>query len=201
MTAPRTIRLASWAAVLLVALGAAGLFLGSHYAGSQRGVVVSPPLGGPFELIDQNGDPITEAVFRNQPSVAFFGFTYCPDICPTALSDMTVWMADLGPKAERMRFVFITVDPERDTPEVLKDYVGAFSDQIIAITGEPEAVAAMLKSYHVYSRKVPLDGGDYTMDHTASIFLLDPSGALAGTISPQEDSETAIAKLRRLVAE
>jgi protein SCO1/2 len=158
------------------------------------------PLGGAFTLVDQKGEPVTEAIFRSKPTAAFFGYTHCPDVCPTTLMDMTEWMQALGSDVDKLRFVFVTVDPERDTPEVMNDYVSAFSDRIIGVTGEPDKVHAMVKDYKIFSRKVPLDGGDYSMDHTASVLLLNKDGVMVGTIDREEKRDTAVAKLRRLVA-
>ena len=126
---------------------------------------------------------MTEALFRDKPSAMFFGFTHCPDVCPTTLMEMGGWIEALGADADKLRFVFVTVDPERDTPEVMNDYVTAFSDRIVGVTGEPEEVHAMVKDYKIFSRKVPLEGGDYTMDHTASMILLDANGSFVGTIA------------------
>ena len=134
------------------------------------------------------------------PSAVFFGFTHCPDVCPTTLMETAGWIEALGADAAKMRFVFVTVDPERDTPEVMNDYIAAFSDKIIGVTGDPEKVHAMVKDYKIVSRKVPLEGGDYTMDHTASVLLLDANGSFVGTIARDEAPDAAIGKLRRLVA-
>lgn len=195
----RTIRALLWAAVGVAGLSF-GILLFLMTAGPQpRAPSPAEPLGGPFALVDQNGDPVTETILRERPTALFFGFTQCPDVCPSTLMEMTAWREALGGEAEHLRLVFVTVDPERDTPEVLKDYLGAFSPAIVGITGEPEKVAAMLESYHVYRRKVPQDGGGYTMDHTASVFLLDGAGRFVGTISHGENRETALAKLGRLV--
>jgi protein SCO1/2 len=113
---------------------------------------------------------------------------------------MGSWAEELGDDADKLRFVFVTVDPERDTPEVMSDYVSAFSERIIAITGAPDAVHEMVKDYKIFSRKVPLDGGDYSVDHTASMILQDANGNFVGTIDNAETSETGLEKLRRLVA-
>ena len=189
-------------AVVLIALGTA-LVTGLLRDGStfQAGTAQpEAPLGGAFSLVDQNGDEVSEAVFREKPSAVFFGFTHCPDVCPTTLMETTEWIEALGPEAEEMRFVFVTVDPARDTPEILNEYLSAFSDRIIGITGDPEKVEAMVRDYKVYAAKVPLEDGGYTMDHTASVLLLDEEARLVGTISRQEGRETALAKLRQLVA-
>lgn len=156
------------------------------------------PFGGPFQLVATNGQPITEEAFRSHPSAIFFGFTHCPDVCPTTLFELDGWLKQLGPEGENIRAYFVTVDPERDDVETMKAYVGNVSQRITGITGEPDKVAAMLKSYHVYSRKVPGENGDYTMDHTASIFLLDAKGRFRGTIAYGENPATAIGKLKKL---
>ena len=154
--------------------------------------------GAPFELVDQKGQPITEKDFRAQPSAIFFGFTHCPEICPTTLFELDGWLKKLGPEGDDVRAFFVTVDPERDTPELMDRYVSNVSQRITGVTGDPAKVAAMTKSFNIYSRKVDLDGDDYTMDHTASVILLDKGGAFAGTIAYGESEQTALAKLKRL---
>jgi protein SCO1/2 len=200
----RALRLTLWilVAVALFVLGALTVATMREDASVQAGSGMAPgaPLGGAFTLVDQDGEPVTEALFRGKPSAVFFGFTHCPDVCPTTLMEAAGWIEALGADADKMRFVFVTVDPARDTPQVMKDYVSAFSDKILGVTGEPEKVEAMVADYKIYSRKVPLEGGDYTMDHTASVLLLDEDGAFVGTIAPDESKETAVAKLQRLVA-
>jgi protein SCO1/2 len=197
-----TVRLTLWIAVAiaLFALGAIAVSGYSLRGGGNTAFQPGAPLGGEFSLIDQRGEPITEAIFRERPSVTLFGFTHCPDVCPTGLMEMAKWAEELGPDADKLSFVFVTVDPERDKPQVLSDYIAAFSPRIVGITGEPDAVNAMTKDYKIYSRKVPLDGGDYSMDHTASMILQDANGNFAGTIATGESHETGLAKLKRLVA-
>ncbi len=201
----KAIRLALWAAVAVALFVLGALTVGgfSLFGGpTQTASTTAPgaPLGGAFELVNHNNEPVSEAIFRGKPSVTLFGFTHCPDICPTGLMQMTDWAAELGPDADKLRFVFVTIDPERDTIDVLSDYVTAFSERIIGITGEPDAVMAMAKDYKIFSRKVPLEDGDYTMDHTASMILHDADGNFVGTIAHAEAREAALAKLRRLVA-
>jgi len=157
--------------------------------------------GAPFTLVDQKGAEITEAAFRDHPSAVFFGFTHCPEVCPTTLVEMDSWLKKLGDEGRDIRAYFVTIDPERDTPEVMNTYVGNVSDRITGISGDPAKVEAMAKEFKIYFRKVPVDGGDYTMDHTASVLLLDRSGGFFGTIAYGEDPDTALAKLKRLVKE
>jgi protein SCO1 len=154
--------------------------------------------GAPFELVDQKGRPVTEAAFREHPSAVFFGFTHCPEVCPTTLFEMDGWLKALGDEGKDIRAYFVSIDPERDTPEVLDAYVGNVSDRITGLTGEPEKVAAMAKSFGIYARKVPTDDGDYTMDHTASVLLLNSAGDFEGTIAYGESRDAAVAKLKRL---
>jgi protein SCO1/2 len=159
------------------------------------------PYGAPFTLTDQDGAPITEAAFRGQPSAVFFGFTHCPEVCPTTLFELDGWLKQLGDAGKNLRVYFVTVDPERDTAEIMDNYVSNVSDRITGVTGEPDKVLAMAKAFGIYWKKVDLEGGDYTMDHTASVILLDSDGGFAGTIAYEENPEAALAKLRRLAAE
>lgn len=156
--------------------------------------------GDPFTLVDQSGQEITEAAFRGAPSAVFFGFTHCPEICPTTLYELDGWLETLGDEGKDLRAWFVTVDPARDTQEVMEAYVGNVSERIRGITGEPDKVEAMARSFGIYFKRVELEDGDYTMDHTASVLLLNRHGDFAGTISYGENPETAIAKLKRLAA-
>ena len=154
--------------------------------------------GVPFELVDQDGQPITEAAFQGQPTALFFGFTHCPEICPTSLYELDGWLRELGDDGAEIDAYFITIDPERDTPDLLGDYVASVTDRVRGITGDPEAVREMARGFGVYFKRIELDDGDYTMDHTASIFLLDSNGAFRKTIAYGENPDTALAKLRDL---
>lgn len=157
------------------------------------------PYGGPFKLTTMNGDPITEKDLRAKPAILFFGFTHCPDVCPTTLFEIDGLMNELGPDADKVGAFYITVDPERDTQEIMKTYVGNVSPHILGITGTPEEIADVIKAYHIYSKKVPGEDGYYSMDHTASVFLLDKGGIFFDTIAYQEDHDSALAKLKKLI--
>ncbi|WP_320255023.1 SCO family protein [Mesorhizobium abyssinicae] len=159
------------------------------------------PYGAPFALVDQKGAPITEAAFRGHPSVVFFGFTHCPEVCPTTLFELSGWLKTLGDGGKNLNAYFVTVDPERDTPEIIKAYVGNFSDRIVGISGDPDKVHAMAKSFGIYWKKVDTGDGDYTMDHTASVLLLNGKGEFSGTIAYGESADAAVAKLKRLANE
>ncbi|MDX8445059.1 SCO family protein [Mesorhizobium captivum] len=165
-----------------------------------RGHYGGEPYGAPFTLIDQKKAPITEAAFRGHPSVVFFGFTHCPEVCPTTLFEMAGWLKTMGDSGKNLNAYFVTVDPERDTPEIINSYVSNFSDRITGITGDPDKVHAMAKAFGIYWKKVDTGDGDYTMDHTASVLLLNAKGEFAGTIAYGESADAAIAKLKRLAA-
>jgi protein SCO1/2 len=156
------------------------------------------PYGVAFELVDQTGKPFTEKDLRAQPAAVFFGFTHCPEVCPTTLFELNGWLEQLGPDADKVKAYFISIDPERDTPEIINAYVSNVSKRILGVTGDPANVAAMAKGYNIYVKKVNTDDGDYTMDHTASVILLKQGGGFAGTIAYEENAETAVAKLKRL---
>ena len=157
----------------------------------------SAAIGGPFRLTDQNGNTISDQNLRGHPSLVFFGFTHCPEVCPTALADISQIMDTLGPDAGKLNAVFITVDPERDTPAVLKDYLSSFNPRLIGIGGDADALAAVAKAYRVYYKKVPLKDGDYTMDHTAIVYLMDKNVQFVAPFSLKRRPEDAAADLRR----
>jgi protein SCO1 len=154
-------------------------------------------VGGPFRLVDQNGRAVTEANFRGKPFLVFFGFTHCPDICPTALFEMSEVLRRLGPDAARTAVLFISVDPERDTPEKLKEYLSSFHPRIFGLTGSPAEIAEVEKAYRVYAKKVPLDGGGYTMDHSAIVYLMDKDGRFVAPFNLKRTADEAAADLRR----
>jgi protein SCO1/2 len=171
-------------------------------ATAQTGVQVlgAGPFGGSFTLVSDTGEPVTEATLRGHPTLMFFGFTNCPDVCPTALAEASAWLDELGDEAANLSVYFVTVDPERDTELRLAQYLSAFDPDIIGLTGAPDAVHAMLDAFHVFYQRVPLDSQGYTMDHYASFYLLDDTGDLAGLIAYNEERQAAIAKIRRVIA-
>jgi protein SCO1/2 len=156
-------------------------------------------IGGPFDLIDQNGARVTDRDLRGKPTAIFFGFTYCPEICPTAMGHLTQWMQELGPAADRLNVVFISIDPERDTPQQLKLFLSSFDPRIRGLTGSPEAVAQAAKAYRVFYKKVPLEGGDYTMDHSTPIYLMDAKGRFVEPIGYNFPPERGLAQLKKLL--
>lgn len=163
------------------------------------GAVASGPsaIGGAFSLVDQTGKPVTEKDLAGKPSLVFFGFTHCPDICPTKLFEMTQVLDRLGPDAQRVNVAFVTVDPARDTKELLATYLGSFHPRILGLTGTEEQVAQAMRAYRAFARKVPQDGGNYTMDHTVFVYLMDRNGHFVSTFDVQRDPAVAASDLRK----
>ena len=193
----KTLRIWLWVAVaaLGVTAGTAMLFLRNEPPAQSGGFG-----SGVYSLLDQNGQPVDQTMFVGQPSALFFGFTHCPEVCPTTLAEMAGWFEALGDEGKDLKAYFVTVDPERDTPAVMGDYVNFVSDRITGVTGTPEEIAKIVKAWGVHAEKVPLEDGDYTMDHTASVFLINARGEFEGTIAYREEGRTAIGKLRNLLA-
>jgi len=154
-------------------------------------------IGGPFSLTDQNGRTVTEQDLKGKPFLVFFGYTNCPDFCPTTMFEISEVLKNLGPAADGTRALFITVDPERDTPAALKDYVSSFDPHIIALTGEPDAIAAVAKSYRAYYRKVPVKDGGYTMDHLVLVYLMDKEGRFVSRFKLDRPIDASAAELRK----
>lgn len=154
-------------------------------------------VGGPFHLEDQNGRPVSDADMKGRPFLVFFGFTHCPDICPTTLFEMSQIMHALGPDADHTGALFITVDPERDSPAVMKDYLSNFDPHLRGLTGDQASINAAIKAYRVYAKKVPLENGDYTMDHTAVVYLMDKDGHFVAPFNVNRTPEAEAADLRR----
>jgi protein SCO1/2 len=154
-------------------------------------------IGGPFSLIDQNGNRVTEKDFRGRYTLVFFGFTSCPDICPAGLQLVAAALENLGKKADRIVPVFISVDPERDTPEKLGEYVRNFDARFVGLTGTPEEIAKAAKAYRVYYKKVPNADlpDDYSIDHTSIFYLMDPEGEFVTHFSPTTPVDDMTAKL------
>ncbi|WP_199554183.1 SCO family protein [Sandaracinobacteroides hominis] len=160
----------------------------------------SSAIGGPFTMTDQNGRTVTDESLKGRPYAIFFGFTRCPDVCPTTLSHMAAWRKQLGRDGDKFDVVFVSVDPEHDSQQGLASYLTLFDTPVTGLRGTPEQLAGIVKAYKVFYAKVPQAGGDYTIDHTASIYLMDSKGRFIGTIAYGEDQRTAVEKLQRLAS-
>lgn len=176
----------------LVALGVAAV-LTLTPAGRE---VAASDVGGAFSLVDMEGRAVTEQDFLGEPHLVFFGFTHCPDVCPTKLFEIAQTLDAVKERSGRdVRALFVTVDPERDTPEAMKSYVSSFDDRIVGLTGTPEQVAAVVSAYRAYARKVPLDDGDYTMEHTAVVYVMDEEGRFVAGLNTAQAPEDAATEL------
>lgn len=154
---------------------------------------------GDYQLQATDGSSFTVDSLKGQPSAVFFGFTHCPDVCPTTLGDMAQWQEELGKDGKKLRIFFLTVDPERDNVESLRDYV-SWVPGVTGVSGSPEEMAKAIRAFRIYARKVPTEDGGYTMDHSALVLLFDAEGHYSGLIGYQEDPAKAMASLQKLVA-
>jgi len=190
---------------MLLRLAPAGL-LGAGLAGAAAWMAIQGnpapfEIGGPFRLTAGDGRTVTDADFRGRWMLVYFGYTHCPDACPTALQDMANAVDALGPDAaRRVALLFITIDPERDTPALIQDYVSAFNAPITALSGTPEQIAAAARAYRVYYAKHPRDDGGYDMDHSSIIYLMDPAGKLVGNFTHETPPDAITAKLKGVLA-
>ncbi len=199
----RMIRLVAWGAVALIALVAGALMLGELQKAARQGASLpgAARIGGTFELTDQTGKTFSSEQLKGKPHLVFFGFTHCPDICPTTLLELTNLLESMEQKADELEVIFITVDPARDTPESLNSYLASFDPRITGLTGSSEQIKKAANLYRAVYEKVPsADGTDYTMNHTATVYLIDSTGALSSTFAWGEDIETQRKKLARLLA-
>ena len=156
------------------------------------------PIGGPFELVDQEGHAVTDKTFSGRPSVISFGYTSCPDVCPTTLMDLSNWLKALGSRADKLNVLFISIDPQRDTPAHLREFLSSFDPRIRGLTGTSEQIAAVAREFRVYYRRVEENDGTYSMDHTGAIYLMDKTGQFAATLSFKTEDSVAIERLRSL---
>lgn len=191
---------AIWIGATFVALVlAVGVSVGWEYLRNDGSVPKVAQIGGSFSLIDHHGKLVTDRDYLGKPALVFFGFTHCPEVCPTTLFEITNQLEELGPDADRLNVLFITVDPERDTPEQLALYLSSFDPRITGLSGTPEGILVAEKAYHIYAKKVPLESGGYTMDHTATIAVMNSEGKYVDAMHHQAPSATTRAKLRRLL--
>lgn len=171
----------------------------------------APPSASPYarlgrdvddvRLIGSDGRAVQWGDLKGQPRAVFFGFTHCPEVCPTTIAELSAAMARLGPRADALRVEFVTFDPERDTPEVLGAYLSGFGPAFRGYAGEAAAIDRLAKAYRAAQSRTPLDGGDYTIDHTTTVYLLDASGAVMDILAYQSAPEVVDEKLARLLAQ
>jgi len=189
-----------FAGVLVIAAGVLLALALRETPRGAAGTALASAIGGQFQLIDQNDKPFSDANLKRKWHLIFFGYTQCPDACPTALNEMSLALDRLGIKRDEVGVVFITVDPERDTPDVLKSYVQSFDAPIVALTGSPEAVAQAAKAYRVFYAKHPRADGDYDMDHSAVIYVMNPEGRFTATFTPDSSADAIVQRLQKLIS-
>ena len=182
----------AFAASLVVGLSLMFLIMGGG-----RNIAAPAAIGGPFQLTDQSGAVVTEQSLQGRPTLIFFGFTHCPDVCPTSLFEISEVPRAMGKDADSVNAYFISVDPERDNPATMKDYLSSFDPHLKGLTGDPEVLAKVLTEYRVYAKKVPLKDGDYTMDHTALVYLMDRNGRFVAPFNLKRTPEEAAADLKK----
>jgi protein SCO1/2 len=186
--------------VIVAAFGTSlvlGLTLMLWALGGVRGVTAPAAIGGPFQLTDQAGESVTERNLQGRPTLVFFGFTHCPDVCPTSLFEISEVLRAMGKDADRVNAYFISVDPERDSAATMNDYLSSFDPHLKGLTGAADAIARVTSEYRVYAKKVPLKDGDYTMDHTALVYLMDRDGKFVAPFNLKRTPEEAAADLKR----
>jgi protein SCO1 len=193
------IRIVLWALVALALVAFAYLQLRPRPV-PQPQPSYAAAVGGPFALTAADGSTVTDLSLKGRPFALFFGFTRCPDVCPTTLARLAKLRGQMGQGGEKLQIVFVSVDPESDTPADIGQYTAMFGTPIIGLTGTADQIAAIAKAYHIYYAKVPQDGGNYTVDHSATVFLMDRDGKLQSTLDMKESDGAALAKLNRLVA-
>jgi len=195
LTPKRIAMLLLWAAALIALIWFAWVRLIAPTFEQSLADTIGP---GDYQLQTTSGGTFTEASLEDGPTAVFFGFTHCPEVCPTTLGDIATWQEELGPD-NQLKVYFVTVDPERDPVETLRDYV-SWAPGVEGVSGTPEEIEKAIRAFRVYARKVPLDGGDYTMDHSANVLLFDEDGRFFEPIGYQEDYDRVIAKIRRMQA-
>lgn len=192
----RRLRIILWVLVAVAALG--GLVLALQRPGSDESGGSLASIGGPFTLTGSNGQPFQSSRLNGKPAAIFFGFTHCPDVCPTTLARLVKLRRQLGKGDDAMSIVFITVDPERDGPAEVGSYASLFGAPVIGLTGNSADIERIKKQFGVFSQKVDQPGGGYSVDHTATVFLMDRNGHFIATLAPDEGDGVALEKLKRL---
>ncbi len=194
----RTLRLVLWALVVVALAGVAWTKFGAPRLDAVTDAGTAQLGQGDYRATATDGTAFTQDSLKGQPSAVFFGFTNCPDVCPTTLGDIASWREELGDQAKDLRVFFVTVDPERDPIDTLREYV-SWVPGVIGVSGTPDEMAKVIKAFRIYARKSPSKDGSYSMDHSSTMLLFDRNGEYAGLIGYQEERSRALASLRRLL--
>ncbi|OLP42734.1 SCO family protein [Rhizobium oryziradicis] len=184
---------------VIAALAIAGVFV-SALIGIIIWVAADSPRPGPFnarfQLVNDRGEAVDQSIFKGSPALVYFGYTHCPEVCPTTLFEMADWMKTLGPDGKPLKAYFFSIDPERDTPDIMHQYVSAISDRITGITGDPAEMKKVIDGWMIYAAKLPSEDGNYHMSHTISLLLIGPDGRLKDMIPYQTEKDQALATIR-----
>ena len=192
------LRMVLWACVLVAAGTLAFLLIRPEPKQALPSELPLTSIGGPFTLVGAKGQPFSSAALAGKPFAIFFGFTHCPDVCPTTLARLARLRDQIGKGDDAFKIVFVSVDPERDGSAEVGAYAGLFDTPVIGLTGSPAQIEQVKKQYGVFSARAPQAGGDYGVDHTASVFVMDRAGKFVATIAPEESDAVALAKLKRV---
>lgn len=184
--------------IFIIGLATGGIVL-KERTSEQHAKGLSPSIGGAFELTSHRDERISNNSLAGKPYLAFFGFTNCPDVCPTTLFELTDLMKEIGPAADEFNVLLISVDPERDTQALLSAYMASFDERIIAVRGSVEETERVVRSFSATARKVPLEGGGYTIDHTAGVYLIDADGRFKGMLDMHEPKNVRLQKIKNLI--
>jgi protein SCO1/2 len=197
----RTVRIVLWVLVAIAAVTFAYLTFRPVPQQQPQGEAINlAGMGGPFTLTGSDGKPFSSSALSGKPHAIFFGFTHCPDVCPTTLARMVKLRNDLGAGDDSFQILFVTVDPERDGPSEVGKYAELFDSPVTGLTGSLAQIEQVKKQFGIFSRKVPDQSGGYTVDHTAVVLLFDGNGRFTGTVAPEESDSAALAKLKRITA-
>jgi protein SCO1/2 len=197
----RRVRIVLWVLVAIAVAGFAILYVQpARTPAPQPQPMAMTSIGGPFTLIGSDGKPFSSARLSGKPFAIFFGFTHCPDVCPTTLARMVKLRGQLGAGDRPFEILFVTVDPERDGPAEVGKYAELFNSPINGLTGSPEQIEQVKKQFGIFSKKVPDGSGGYSVDHTSTVLLFDRNGKFTATIAPEEQDGPALAKLKRITA-
>ena len=195
----RQLRIVLWIAVAIALLAGGYLLINPKRQTPSTNTIGLARMGGPFNLVGSEGQPFSSAKLNGKPYALFFGFTHCPDVCPTTLARLVKLRQQVG--GERpFEIVFVTVDPERDGPAEVGKYTELFDSPIIGLTGSPAQIDQVKKQFGIFSEKVEQPGGDYSVNHTSTVLLFDRGGKFGGTIAPEEQDDAALAKLKMVSA-